>query len=194
MNVAALSLLLLVAVALGAGLYFWDHAHKWLRSRRAAARGSQRGLPELYLVFPKKPDEETSATPVAWPFTVRDWVKEDAENGRSGDLSEPLNIVRKTCVDKDGNIIGFGVLVLKAEMFLMFRDDLPYSTKIRANDQLLPELIKSAWQQGLNELYAVVPTEKGTKGRVNSRVMTKMGWTPKAYKQLWSRSTSENGF
>jgi len=83
----------------------------------------------------------------------------------------------------DGQVVGAMFLRITAETFLLV-DGSPVA-KGRAIEELQPEVIRAAWEKGLNDIVCVVPPEIEPDF---SPVLTRMGWAKERPWPLWSRS------
>lgn len=98
------------------------------------------------------------------------------------DLSSPLILVSKVR-EIDGQVVGAMLLRITAETFLLV-DGSPV-TKGRSIEELQPEVIRAAWEKGLNDVLCVVPPEIEADF---SPVLTRMGWAKERPWPLYSRS------
>jgi hypothetical protein len=124
---------------------------------------------------------------------IRDFQPEDAQAIKDihksqgfdyalPDLTSPLILIRKVRV-VDGQVVGAMFLRLTAETFLLV-DGSPV-TRGRAIEELQPEVIRAAWEKGLNDIVCVVPPEIE---ETFSPVLTRMGWAKERPWPLYSRS------
>ena len=98
------------------------------------------------------------------------------------DLTSPLILINKVR-EIDGQVVGAMFLRITAETFLLV-DGSPVA-KGRAIEELQPEVIRAAWEKGLNDIVCVVPPEIEPDF---SPVLTRMGWAKERPWPLWSRS------
>lgn len=124
---------------------------------------------------------------------IRDFEPEDAKSLFSihknqgfeyslPDLTSPLILVNKVRVI-DGQVVGAMFIRLTAETFLLV-DGNPVA-KGRSIEELQPEVIRAAWEKGLNDVLCVVPPEIEPDF---SPVLTRMGWAKERPWPLYSRS------
>lgn len=124
---------------------------------------------------------------------IRDYQPEDAEAIKSihksqnfdyplPDLTSPLILISKVR-EIDGQVVGAMFLRITAETFLLV-DGSPV-TKGRSIEELQPEVIRAAWEKGLNDIVCVVPPEIESDF---SPVLTRMGWAKERPWPLYSRS------
>ena len=98
------------------------------------------------------------------------------------DLTSPLILIKKVR-EVNGQVVGAMFLRITAETFLLV-DGSPVA-KGRSIEELQPEVIRAAWEKGLNDIVCVVPPEIETDF---SPVLTRMGWAKERPWPLYSRS------
>jgi hypothetical protein len=97
------------------------------------------------------------------------------------DLSNPLFLVKKVR-EVDGKVVAAMGLRITAETFLLV-DGTPYE-KGRAIEELQPEVMKQAWDKGLEDCLCVVPPEIAENF---APVLERMGWKRDRNWPMYSR-------
>ena len=126
---------------------------------------------------------------------VRDFQPEDeaavrelhAQMGLGYDLpniSSPLFLVKKVREDH-GRVVGALFLRLTAETFLLAEGS-PVA-KGRSIEELQPEVLREAFEKGLDDIVCVVPPELSESF---SPALQRMGWSQDREWPMWSRSTT----
>lgn len=75
------------------------------------------------------------------------------------DIDQPLFLVKKTCVNDKGEVVGTAFLRLQAEAYLIVSQDLDSEEKMDVISQLSPALDEAAYSQGLDDIVAYIPQE-----------------------------------
>lgn len=92
---------------------------------------------------------------------------------RLPDLESPLFIVKKL-VEEDGKVIGACLLRLTAETMLLLSPDLGPVKKMDAMEAMQPEVLHTAWSQGLDDIEARIPDETEA---IFEKRLHQLGWT-----------------
>src|SRR5215471_12411023 len=95
------------------------------------------------------------------------------------DISSPLFLVKKVR-EENGTVTGALMLRMTAETFLLCEGS-PVA-KGRAIEELQPEVLREAWEKGLDDIICVVPPEISF-----DPVLMRMGWCKDRPWQMWSR-------
>lgn len=90
------------------------------------------------------------------------------------DLDSPLFCVRKVVEDDNGRVVGACFLRLTAETYLMLSPELTPRDKVTAMQAMQPEVLRSAWELGLDEVEARIPAE--IEARFHKRLRC-LGWS-----------------
>jgi hypothetical protein len=133
-------------------------------------------------------------------MSVRDLIPEDyaqiqAIHSKMGmdyalpDLDSPLFLVKKVVTDENGKVIGASVVRLEAECYLWVDPEFKPRVKMDAMLELQPEILRSAWAKGLENLVAWIPLWMEKKFR---RRLLNLGWVrDRTGWQSWSRPLVE---
>jgi len=106
---------------------------------------------------------------------------------RMPDLESPLFIVKKVYQDEDGRIKGACFLRLTAECYLWMSPDLSPRDKVSVMQAMQPEVLRSAWLLGLDDIEARIPRD--LERRFHKR-LKQLGWSQdRSDWHPWSRST-----
>lgn len=89
-------------------------------------------------------------------------------------LGGPLFFVRKVA-DQDGSIAGACFLRIAAETYLWLPPEANPRAKMNAINALQPEVLRAAWQNGVDSIEARIPTVIERKFEKRLRLL---GWTP----------------
>jgi hypothetical protein len=101
------------------------------------------------------------------------------------ELTSPLILISKVR-EVGGRVVGAMFLRLTAETFLVTEGS-PVA-KARAIEELQPEVLREAFEKGLDEVVCVVPPEIAESF---SPALEKMGWSRDRDWPMWSRRTNE---
>ena len=105
------------------------------------------------------------------------------------DLNSPLFLVKKVVTDENGKVIGASVVRLEAECYLWLDPEIAPRTKMNCMLELQPEILRSSWEKGLENLVAWIPSWMEKKFR---RRLHQLGWIrDRAEWHSWSRSLVE---
>ncbi len=126
---------------------------------------------------------------------IRDYRPEDAEavleiHKQQGfeyslpDLSSPLCLVKKVR-EEGGQVVAAMFLRLTVETFLLCEGS-PVA-KGRAIEELQPQVLRAAWEKGLDDAVCVIPPEISESF---APALERMGWSRDRDWPMWSRSTS----
>ncbi len=129
---------------------------------------------------------------------IRDYQPEDAQAIKDiyqsqgfdyalPDLSSPLLLVKKVR-EVDGRVVGAMFLRITAETFLLV-DGSPV-TKGRSIEELQPEVIRAAWEKGLDDIVCCIPPEISDSF---APVLDKMGWLRDREWPTYMRSLNAEG-
>lgn len=99
------------------------------------------------------------------------------------DLSSPLVLVKKVR-EESGRVVGAMFLRLTAETFLLVEGS-PVA-KARSIEELQPEVLRAAWEKGLNDVVCVIPP---CISQDFAPVLEKMGWARDRDWSMYSRAT-----
>jgi hypothetical protein len=100
------------------------------------------------------------------------------------ELSSPLFLVKKVR-EEGGRVVAAMGLRITAETFLLCEGS-PVA-KARAIEELQPEVLRAAWEKGLDDIVCLVPPEISESF---APALTKMGWSRDRDWPMWSRSTN----
>lgn len=100
------------------------------------------------------------------------------------ELSSPLFLVKKVR-EEGGRVVAAMGLRITAETFLLCEGS-PVA-KARAIEELQPEVLRAAWEKGLDDVVCVVPPEISESF---APALEKMGWSRDRDWPMWSRSTN----
>ncbi|MGA8529251.1 MAG: hypothetical protein WB622_06015, partial [Acidobacteriaceae bacterium] len=125
-------------------------------------------------------------------MAVRDWTPEDVSSRGASDLSHPLFVARKVCLDESGNLLAEGCVYLKGELHLARRESLSIQTQLEAARLIEQAVASDAWRNGLSEIYIVAPSVPDQAESLFRKERIHRGWN-RAQGQYWARVTSEKG-
>jgi hypothetical protein len=98
------------------------------------------------------------------------------------DLAHPLFLVRKVTLDDNGEVIGACFLRITAETYLWMSPDIAPRCKMDVMNKMQPEVLRAAWQNGLDDIEARIPetVERRFQKRLNQLGWSKnrSGWFP----------------
>jgi len=92
---------------------------------------------------------------------------------RLPDLESPLLIVKKAVVNERGEVIGACLLRLTAETILLLPPESGPKEKMDVMESLQPEVLRAAWEQGLDEISARIPEETE---KIFEKRLRQLGW------------------
>lgn len=101
-------------------------------------------------------------------------------------LNEPLFAIKKV-VEKDGKIIGAGVIKLQGEAYLFLNPNDSAKSKVQMMNELNDDICLESWKIGLDQISAWIPTE--IEGKFKKR-LTKMGWIKSKWNS-WTRNLGD---
>jgi hypothetical protein len=105
---------------------------------------------------------------------------------RLPELGHPLFFVRKV-VENGGEVVGACFLRICAETYLWLAPELSPRCKMDAMNLMQPEVLRAAWQNGLDDIEARIPE---TIERRFQKRLAQLGWTPnRSGWHPWSIST-----
>jgi hypothetical protein len=103
------------------------------------------------------------------------------------DLTSPLLIVKKAVTNDKGEVIGACLLRLTAETILLLSPELDPKQKMDAMEEMQPEVLQAAWQLGLDDVEARIPTDTE---HIFEKRLNQLGWSrDRDGWHPWSRST-----
>jgi hypothetical protein len=106
------------------------------------------------------------------------------------DLQSPLCLVQKVATDDDGKILGISVLRLEAECYLLLDPELTARSKVDTMLNLQPEVLRSGWEKGLENVVAWIPEDVE---RRFQRRLKQLGWSrDRTEWHSWSRPLEES--
>jgi hypothetical protein len=98
------------------------------------------------------------------------------------ELNHPLFLVRKVTIDDNGAVIGACFLRITAETYLWLKPDASPRDKVDVMNEMQPEVLRAAWQNGLDDIEARIPetVERRFQKRLNQLGWSKnrSGWSP----------------
>lgn len=99
------------------------------------------------------------------------------------ELSSPLVLVKKVR-EESGRVVGACFLRLTAETFLLVQGS--PEAKARSIEELQPEVLRAAWEMGIDDICCVIPPEISESF---APALKRMGWSHDRDWPMWSRGT-----
>lgn len=113
---------------------------------------------------------------------IKDIHKSQGFDYNLGELTSPLFLIKKVR-EVNGRVVAAAFLRLTAETFLLVEGS-PVA-KARAIEELQPEVLREAYEKGLDDLHCVIPPEIADSF---APALEKLGWSRERDWPLYSRS------